>query len=320
MRATFKHPSCPLVVSLSRGFGVIFELTQVHFLLLDRIQARHSHTNAQKNIVCSSSKRMRIVLDQNSLAHFLSQPWCKICVASRGRDSPHQEQPKNGQRAAPTSVSWPHVQRKPSTEFLVPRTPLLEPSCRHWCQTPRRWTCPVVAGTARWVRDLGYERFCQHEDKERVLHLLLDKVAKDSRPVGHGGQIIRQMSPTQSHKAMAQRRRPSPHCAVLLAHTWQSSKTATRVCRRGARFADVAVDHHTLRVFSRDTTCAEAHAWHHMWRFVDRNMGERSCHWENKFSLAANQPQAFGWTVTPSTIRNGGHISMNHEKSCSLPL
>ena len=36
----------------------------------------------------------------------------------------------------------------------------------------------VVAATANWVRDLEYERFCVHGDKEGVLHLLLDKSGK----------------------------------------------------------------------------------------------------------------------------------------------
>ena len=36
----------------------------------------------------------------------------------------------------------------------------------------------VVATTAKWVRDLGYERFCLHGDKEGVLQMLLRKVAK----------------------------------------------------------------------------------------------------------------------------------------------
>ena len=40
----------------------------------------------------------------------------------------------------------------------------------------------VIAATAKWVRDLGYERFCLHGDKEGVLQLLLDKVAKECRP------------------------------------------------------------------------------------------------------------------------------------------
>ena len=42
----------------------------------------------------------------------------------------------------------------------------------------------VVATTAKWVRDLVYERFCLHGDKEGVLQLLLDNVAKECRPEG----------------------------------------------------------------------------------------------------------------------------------------
>ena len=29
----------------------------------------------------------QIVMEQHSLTHFPSQPWCKMCVESRGRDS-----------------------------------------------------------------------------------------------------------------------------------------------------------------------------------------------------------------------------------------
>ena len=36
----------------------------------------------------------RIVMEQYSLTHFPSQPWCKMCVESRGRDAPHREQSK----------------------------------------------------------------------------------------------------------------------------------------------------------------------------------------------------------------------------------
>ena len=32
----------------------------------------------------------QIVMEQHSLAHFQSQPWCKMCVESRGRDSPQR--------------------------------------------------------------------------------------------------------------------------------------------------------------------------------------------------------------------------------------
>ena len=59
----------------------------------------------------------------------------------------------------------------------------------------------VVAATARWVRDLVYERLCLHGDKEGALQLLLDKVAKECRPEGQDWKILRQVSPTQSHQS-----------------------------------------------------------------------------------------------------------------------
>ena len=36
----------------------------------------------------------QIVMEQHNLTHFLSQPWCKMCVQSRGHVSPHREQSK----------------------------------------------------------------------------------------------------------------------------------------------------------------------------------------------------------------------------------
>ena len=36
----------------------------------------------------------QIAMERHSLTHFSSQPWCKMCVESRGRDSPHREQSK----------------------------------------------------------------------------------------------------------------------------------------------------------------------------------------------------------------------------------
>ena len=59
----------------------------------------------------------------------------------------------------------------------------------------------VVAGTAKWRRDLEYERLCPHGDKEGVPQLLLDQVAKEYRPEGQDLQIPRQVSPTQSDQS-----------------------------------------------------------------------------------------------------------------------
>ena len=90
----------------------------------------------------------------------------------------------------------------------------------------------VVAATAEWVRDLGYERFCLHGDTEGVLQLLLDKVARKCRPEGQDWQILRQVSPTQSHQSNgAAWRKPSPQCVDLLEHIWQFSKTKSRLLK-----------------------------------------------------------------------------------------
>ena len=51
------------------------------------------------------------------------------------------------------------------------------------------------------VRDLVYERFCLHGDKEGVLQLLLDKVAGECRPDGQDWKIRRHVSQIQSHQS-----------------------------------------------------------------------------------------------------------------------
>ena len=48
----------------------------------------------------------------------------------------------------------------------------------------------VVAATAKWLRYLEYERFCLHGDKEGILQMLLDPVAKECRPEGQDWQIL----------------------------------------------------------------------------------------------------------------------------------
>ena len=45
------------------------------------------------------------------------------------------------------------------------------------------------------------ERFCLHGGKEGGLQLLQDKVAKECPPEGQDWQILRQVSPTQSHQS-----------------------------------------------------------------------------------------------------------------------
>ena len=59
----------------------------------------------------------------------------------------------------------------------------------------------VIAGTAKWVRGLEYERSCVHGDKESVLQLPTGNVAKECRLEEQDWQILRQVSPTQSHQS-----------------------------------------------------------------------------------------------------------------------
>ena len=132
-------------------------------------------------------------MEQHSLTHFPSQLWCKMCVESRGHDSPHREH-------------WKIDEVVPQIQFDY-----------GYIQTP-------LGGTARWVRDLGYEGFLSYGHIERVLQLLLDKVAKECRPEGKDRQISTTSVTTQSTRATAPRRMSSPQCAVLLEHIWQSFK------------------------------------------------------------------------------------------------
>ena len=82
----------------------------------------------------------------------------------------------------------------------------------------------VVATTAKWVRDLGYERFCPHGDKGGVLQLLLDKVAKECRPEGQDWQILRQVSPTQPSE-----QRSSGECRL---HSTWTCWNISGICQR----------------------------------------------------------------------------------------
>ena len=86
-----------------------------------------------------------IVMEQHSLTHFPSQPCCKICVESRGRDSPHREQSK-------IDAVMPLLQFDYGTWVT-------ESLCRSrassWEQAPGSTR---FAATAKWVRDLEYSQ------------------------------------------------------------------------------------------------------------------------------------------------------------------
>ena len=58
-----------------------------------------------------------VVLEKHSLTHFPNQPWCKMCVESRGRDSPHREQSKIDTNVPQLQFDYGYMGgRRPSTE------------------------------------------------------------------------------------------------------------------------------------------------------------------------------------------------------------
>ena len=122
----------------------------------------------------------QIVLDQRSLTHLPSQPWCKVCVASRGRDS-HREHSKID--AVMPQLHFDDVYMVDGrplqiASFLVGTDTSSGALCATTVQDSKQMDMPcVVAGSAKWVRDLGYERFCLLGDK-LVLQLPQNKVAK----------------------------------------------------------------------------------------------------------------------------------------------
>ena len=142
-------------------------------------------------------------MKQHSLKHFPSQLWREMCVESRGRDSPHREQSKIDA-----------VVRQFDNGYMGDKGPLpiacffvgtdTSSGAIHATMVPdsKKMDMPYfVAATAKCVRDLGYKRICLHVDKEGVLQFVLDKVAKECRPEEQDWQILRQVSPTQSHQS-----------------------------------------------------------------------------------------------------------------------
>ena len=104
-------------------------------------------------------------MEKHSLTHFLGQPWCKMSVESRRRDSPHRaffiqklqfDYGYMGDRG-PLQIDCFLVRADTSSgaihATIVPDSKKM--NMRH-----------VVAATGQWVRHLEYERFCLRGDKE----------------------------------------------------------------------------------------------------------------------------------------------------------
>ena len=124
----------------------------------------------------------QILMEQHSLTHFPSQPRCKMRVESRGHDSPHREQSKIDAVVPQLQFDYGYMGDGGTLQiacFLVGAD--TSSGAIHATMVPdsKKMDMPsVVAKKATWVRDLVYQRLCLHGDKEGVLQLLLDKVAK----------------------------------------------------------------------------------------------------------------------------------------------
>ena len=147
----------------------------------------------------------QIVMEQHSLTHILRVSPGARC-ASNPEDTIHH--------ISLTTDTW--VTEAPCTSRASwwEQTLLLETSTRRWCPTPRRWTCPyVVAATAKWVRDMGYERFCLHGDTRRSSSVATGQsgkrivVQKDKT-----GKFYNKCHRHRAIRAVEHQRKPSPQC------------------------------------------------------------------------------------------------------------
>ena len=135
----------------------------------------------------------RIVMEQPHLTHFPSQPWCKMCVESRGHDSPHQEQSKID--AVVPQLQFDHG-------YMGDGDPL-QIAC-FLVGADTFWSHPRDDGTG--LQEDGHALRCRNKS-----------------------QVVRDLHRHRAIRAMEQRRKPSPQDVDLLEHIWQCTKTESRL-------------------------------------------------------------------------------------------
>ena len=112
----------------------------------------------------------QIVMEQHSLTHFPGQPWCKVCVESRGHDSPHREQSKIDAIAPQVQFGYGYIGDGGTLQiacFLVGAD--TSSVAIHATMVPdsKKMDMPyVVAATAKWVRDLEYSQHTENQRRE----------------------------------------------------------------------------------------------------------------------------------------------------------
>ena len=109
----------------------------------------------------------QIVMGQHNLTHFLSQPWCKMCVESRGHDSPHREKSKIDAVVPQLQFDYGYMgDGGPLQIACVLVGTDTSSGAIHATMVPdsKKMDVPyVVATTAKWVRDLKINDMnCSH--------------------------------------------------------------------------------------------------------------------------------------------------------------
>ena len=111
----------------------------------------------------------QIVMEQHNLTHFPSQPWCMMCVESRGHDSPHREQSKIDAVEPQLQFDYGYMGDGGPPQiacFLVGTD--TSSGAIHATKVPdsKKMDMPyVVATTAKWVRDLVYSYSIQKNQR-----------------------------------------------------------------------------------------------------------------------------------------------------------
>ena len=113
----------------------------------------------------------QIVMEQHNLTHFPSQPWCKMCVESRGHDSPHREQSKIDADVPQLQFDYGYMGDGgplqiacllvgTDTSFRVIHATMVPDS-------KKMNMSYVVTTKAKWVRDLEYSQHTENQRHER---------------------------------------------------------------------------------------------------------------------------------------------------------
>ena len=156
---------------------------------------------------------------------------CKMCVESRGRDSPHGEQSKIDAVVPQLQFDYGYTGDGGPLQivcFLVEADTSSGAIHATILPNSKKMDMPyVVAATAKWVRDLKCELLCLRG--EEFFSCYWTKWQKNVVLKDKVGKFYDKYRRHRAIRAMEQRRKPSPRCVDSLEHIWQFSKTKSRL-------------------------------------------------------------------------------------------